>query len=47
VQVAPAMDRIVKAESAAMRMTLAALLTEIHAPAPSPIRAVADGFGGE
>src|SRR5947199_3008797 len=47
VQVAPAMDRIVKAESAAMRMTLAALLTEIHAPAPSPIRAVADAFGGE
>src|SRR5207302_1872083 len=40
-------SRIAKAASAAMRMTLAALLTEIHAPAPSPIRAVADAFGGE
>jgi DNA-binding IscR family transcriptional regulator len=45
VQVAPAMDRIVKAESAAMRVTLAALLSDVRAPAPSPIRAVADGFG--
>ena len=45
IQVAPAMDRIVKAESAAMRTTLAALLTDVRAPVPSPIRAVADGFG--
>jgi hypothetical protein len=30
-----------------MRMTLAALLSEVHAPAPTPIRAVADAFGGE
>jgi DNA-binding IscR family transcriptional regulator len=44
IQVAPAMDRIVKAESAAMRTTLAALLAEVRGPAPSPIRAVADGF---
>src|SRR5437868_10117313 len=47
VQVSPAMERIVKAEAAAMRVTLAGLLADIHAPAPSPIRAVADGFGGE
>ena len=49
VQVAPAMDRIVKAEATAMRVTLAALLTDIRAPAPppSPVRAVADGFGSE
>src|SRR5437764_14999204 len=45
VQVGPAMDRIVKAESAAMRTTLAVVLAEVRAPAPSPIRAVADGFG--
>ncbi|HTT80063.1 MAG TPA: hypothetical protein VMF86_10325, partial [Stellaceae bacterium] len=32
-QVAPAMERIVKAEAAAMRVTLAELLAEIRAPA--------------
>ena len=35
-QVAPAMDRIIKAEAAAMRVTLASLLADIRAPsAPS------------
>ena len=51
VQVAPAMERIVKAEAAAMRVTLAALLAEIRAPgAPAAIvaaRAVAEGGGSE
>ncbi len=49
VQVAPAMERIVKAEAAAMRVTLAALLADIRAPAPakSPVRAIADGFRAE
>jgi len=47
VQVAPAMERIVKAEAAAMRVTLATLLADIRAPATSPVRAVADGFGSE
>jgi DNA-binding IscR family transcriptional regulator len=49
VQVAPAMERIVKAEAAAMRVTLAALLADIRAPAPppSPVRAVADAVGSE
>ena len=47
VQVAPAMERIVKAEAAAMRVTLAALLAEIRAPAASPVRAVADGIASE
>jgi membrane protein len=38
-QVAPAMDRIVKAEETAMRVTLATLLTEVRGPAgPTPIR---------
>src|SRR5205807_904546 len=46
-QVAPAMERIVKAEAAAMRVTLAALLAEIRSPTPSPVRAVAEGFGSE
>jgi hypothetical protein len=43
------MERIVKAEAAAMRVTLAALLADIRAPAPppSPVRAVADGVGVE
>jgi membrane protein len=41
-QVAPAMDRIVTAEAAAMRVTLAALLAEIRSPAARPIRAVAE-----
>jgi len=45
--VAPAMERIVKAEAAAMRVTLADLLTEVRAPAPSPLRAIADRFGAE
>src|SRR6266568_2527725 len=48
-QVAPAMERIVKAEAAAMRVTLAELLAEIRAPAAPragamPVRAVADGI---
>ena len=47
VQVAPAMERIVKAEAAAMRVTLATLLADIRAPAASPVRAVADRFGSE
>ncbi|HVB15383.1 MAG TPA: YihY family inner membrane protein [Stellaceae bacterium] len=51
VQVAPAMERIVRAEAAAMRVTLAALLAEIVArPAAPPAvaaRAVADGDGSE
>jgi membrane protein len=33
-QVAPAMDRIVKAEAVAMRMTLADLLAEVRSPSP-------------
>jgi len=47
VQVAPAMERIVKAEAAAMRVTLAALLADIRAPATSSVRAVADRVGSE
>ncbi|MFI4948735.1 MAG: YihY family inner membrane protein [Alphaproteobacteria bacterium] len=52
VQVAPAMERIVKAEAAAMRVTLAVLVAEINAPAAvpagnPPVRAVADGIGSE
>ncbi len=47
VQVAPAMERIVKAEAAAMRVTLAALLAEIRAPAAVPVRVVADGTASE
>ena len=50
--VAPAMERIVKAEAAAMRVTLAVLLAEIGAPAAVPaddipVRAVADGIASE
>jgi hypothetical protein len=46
------MERIVKAEAAAMRVTLAALLDEISAPTEvpagdPPIRAVADGIASE
>ena len=44
-QVAPAMERIVKAETAAMQVTLADLLAEIRAPAAAPVRAVARGAG--
>jgi membrane protein len=47
VQVAPAMERIVKAEAAAMRVTLAVLLAEIRAPAAAPVRAVADTIASE
>ena len=52
VQVAPAMERIVKAEAAAMRVTLAVLLAEIGAPAVAsggaiPPRAVAGRVGSE
>lgn len=49
-QVALAMERIVKAEAAAMRVTLASLLAEVRTPAPpSTLRAarVADGGGSE
>src|SRR5439155_20335522 len=47
-QVAPAMERIVKAEAAAMRVTLSTLLADIRNPTTIPagnvpIRAVADG----
>lgn len=49
--VAPAMERIVRAEAAAMRVTLAALLAEIRTPngpaAVVPPRAVAEAGGSE
>jgi membrane protein len=45
-RVAPAMERIVKAEAAAMRVTLAALLAEIGS-APPPVRAIADKAASE
>jgi hypothetical protein len=41
------MERIVKAEAAAMHVTLADLLAEVRAPALSPLRAVADRFGSD
>ena len=52
VQVTPAMERIVNAEAAAMRVTLAVLLAEIRTPAATPagglpVRAVADGIASE
>jgi len=52
VQVAPAMERIVKAEATAMRVTLAELLVEIRASAATaastiPVRAVADRIASE
>jgi membrane protein len=52
VQVAPAMERIIKAEAAAMRVTLAVLLADIRAPVAVaggavPARAVADGIASE
>lgn len=52
VQVAPAMEPIIKAEATAMRVTLAVLLAEISAPAAvpaddRPMRAVADGIASE
>ena len=46
-QVAPAMERIVKAEAAAMRVTLATLLAEVNASASPPVRAVADRLASE
>jgi membrane protein len=50
-QVAPAMERIIRAEAAAMRMTLAELLSEIRTPAATPsrgpVRAVAGGIRSE
>ena len=50
-QVAPAMERIVKAEAVAMRMTLADLLAEVRSPAPAVglrrARAVAEGRASE
>jgi DNA-binding IscR family transcriptional regulator len=45
-QVSAAMDRIVNAEAAAMRVTLAALLAEIDS-APRPVRAIADKLASE
>jgi membrane protein len=51
VQVAPAMDRIIRAEAAAMRVTLASLLADIRGPAePTPLapaRVVAERGGWE
>ncbi len=50
VQVAPAMERIIRAESAAMRVTLASLLADIRGPAgatPMPSRRVAERGGAE
>jgi DNA-binding IscR family transcriptional regulator len=55
VQVAPAMERIVKAEAAATRVTLAVILAEIRPPAAipaaipaaMPVRAVADSSASE
>ena len=41
------MEQIVKAETAAMRVTLGALLADVRAPAASPLRAIADGSGSE
>ena len=51
-QVAPAMDRIVRAEAAAMRVTLAALLADIDPPASLPpaggqVRAIAERSASE
>jgi membrane protein len=50
-QVAPAMERIVKAEAAAMRVTLAVILAEIRpltaVPGALPVRAVAEGNASE
>jgi membrane protein len=50
-QVAPAMERIIRAETAAMRVTLAALLADIRGPAePTPLvpaRRVAERGGAE
>ena len=40
------MDRIVNAEAAAMRVTLAALLAEIESP-PRAVRAIADKVASE
>jgi membrane protein len=41
--VAPAMERIVNAEAAAMRVTLAKLITDIHSRGLAPISVIADG----
>ncbi|MGE5270853.1 MAG: YihY family inner membrane protein [Thiohalocapsa sp.] len=46
-QVAPAMERVVKAEAAAMRVTLAALLAEVRPATSPPIRAVAERRASE
>jgi len=52
VQVAPAMERIIEAEAAAMGVTLAALLADIRGPSAAPggampARVVADGIASE
>lgn len=47
VQAAPAMERIIGAEAAAMRVTLSALLAEIATPAAPSARAVADSGASE
>jgi membrane protein len=46
-QVAPAMDRIVKAEAVAMRMTLADLLAEVHSPLPRRAHPLAPEVPGD
>jgi len=46
-QIAPAMDRVISAETAAMRMTLASVLSDLRRQAPAPVRAVAEGGAGE
>jgi membrane protein len=46
-RIAPAMERIVNAEAAAMRVTLAVLLSDIRVPAALPIRAVAERQASE
>jgi membrane protein len=46
-QIAPAMAAIVSAETAAMRVTLASLLSDVRRQAPFAVRAVADGKPAE
>jgi DNA-binding IscR family transcriptional regulator len=46
-QIAPAMDRIVSAEAAAMRVTLSSVLTDAPRQTPYAVRAVADGKPAE
>jgi membrane protein len=46
-RVAPAMDRIVAAETAAMRVSLAELIAETEKSGVTPLRAIADATGSE